>query len=180
MELILIESVEGLGRPGDRVKVRAGHARNYLLPQRKAVPIGAEVLRKLDQLKAKGEAEERALVTSMEELSKRLAGTRVEISARATEEGHLFGSVNEKDIHAVLAAAGWEIPARGVRLATHIKEAGETRVELHLHGQITAEIVVDVIPVDGQGNRIEIVEAAPQSATEPAADEGDEDTGADD
>ena len=85
VDLILLESVSGLGRPGDKVKVRPGYARNYLLPQRKASPVNPDVLRNLDKLKAKAEEEERAMVSSMTELAGKLQGFEVELSARATE-----------------------------------------------------------------------------------------------
>jgi large subunit ribosomal protein L9 len=167
MELILLESVEGLGRPGDQVKVRAGYARNFLLPKGKAVPITAEAVRSLDKLKAKAEAEERAMISSMEELSGKIQGARVEIAARATEEGHLFGSVTERDIHGALIGAGWDLPLRAVRLPAHLKEAGEHEVELHLYGEITTTVTVLVIPVDVHGNTIEL--ASEEEGEEQAA-----------
>jgi len=174
MELILLETVEGLGRPGDQVKVRPGYARNFLLPTHKAVPVSADVLRNLSKLKAKAEAEERAMVSTMEELAKRIAGFQVQIPARATEEGHLFGSVTDKDVHAALGAAGWTLPLRAVRLAAHLKDAGIAEVPLHLHGEITATIKVEVLPVDAEGNRITVVAPAPEPAPAPAADEAED------
>jgi len=177
MELILLESVEGLGRPGDQIKVRAGYARNYLLPRRKAVPVSADVLRNLSKLKAKAEAEERATVSTMEELARRIGGFKLQIPARATEEGHLFGSVTDKDVHAGLLAAGWTLPLRAVRLESHLKDAGLAEVPLHLYGEITATIQVEVVPVDAEGNRIEVVAPAPDTAppsdAAPAVEDGE-------
>ena len=179
MELILLETVEGLGRPGDQVTVRPGYARNYLLPRRKAVQVSADVMRNLSKLKAKAEAEERAMISTMEDLAKRISGFQVQIPARATEEGHLFGSVTDKDVHAALGVAGWTLPLRAVRMAAHLKEAGLAEVALHLHGEITATIKVEVVPVDAEGNRMTIVapapEPAPAAATEAADDEAGED-----
>jgi large subunit ribosomal protein L9 len=172
VELILLESVEGLGRPGDQVKVRAGYGRNFLLPRGKAVPVSADTLRSLDKLKAKADAEERAMLSSMEELAKRIEGARVQISARATLEGHLFGSVTEKDIHAALAAAGWKVALRAVRLPAHLKEAGVAPVELHLYGEVTAGVQVEVVPIDGEGNRIEPQAAHANEAPRAAGDGG--------
>jgi len=183
MELILLESVEGLGRPGDQVKVKAGYARNFLLPAGMAVPLSADALRGIDKLKEKADAEERAMLSSMEEMAQKIAGSEVEISARATNEGHLFGSVTDKDVHAAFTAAGWELPVRAVRLPTHIKESGPADVTLHLYGEITAEVKVVVVPVDVEGNPIEL-EAPPEEAAESeegaaeGADEGDDDVGA--
>jgi large subunit ribosomal protein L9 len=174
MELILLQSVEGLGHPGDQVKVRAGYARNFLMPKGKAVPVSPDALRGLSKLKKRAEEEEKALLSTMEQLAAKIAGAQVQITARATEEGHLFGSVTERDVHHALTAAGWQLPLRAVRLAAHLKEAGTTEVELHLHGNITAVVKVEVQPVDADGNRIEVVAAtaaaaAPQEA--PAEDD---------
>ena len=179
MELILLESVEGLGRPGDQVTVKPGYARNYLLPAGMAVPLSADALRGIDKLKQKADAEERALVSSMEELSLKIAGVEVEISARATSEGHLFGSVTERDVHAAFVAAGWQLPARAVRLEAHLKECGPADVLLHLHGEIKAEVKVVVVPVDAEGVRIELdgdeePAAKGEDPAEGAAEEGDE------
>jgi len=176
MELILLQSVEGLGHPGDQVKVRDGYARNFLMPKGKAVPVSPDALRGLSKLKKRAEEEEKALLSTMEQLAAKIAGAQVQITARATEEGHLFGSVTERDVHHALTAAGWQLPLRAVRMAAHLKEAGTTDVELHLHGTITTMVKVEVLPVDAEGNRIEVVAPAPSAAAAPAepAAEGDE------
>jgi large subunit ribosomal protein L9 len=174
MELILLQSVEGLGRPGDQVKVRAGYARNFLLPHGKAVPVSPNSLRGLSKLKKKAEEEEKALLSTMEQLAAKISGTVVQITARATEEGHLFGSVTERDVHHALTAAGWQLPARAVRLAAHLKEAGTTDVELHLHGEIVTTVKVQVMPVDAEGNTIEVTAPPPSQAAPEVAPEEDE------
>jgi large subunit ribosomal protein L9 len=171
VELILLQSIEGLGRPGDQVKVRDGYARNFLLPHGKAVPVSADALRGLSRLKQRAEEEERALLSTMEELARKIEGAQVQISARATEEGHLFGSVTERDVHAALVAAGWQVGLRMVRMLAHLKQAGVADVELHLHGSIKATVKVEVVPIDAEGNRIEVV-APPPGAPAPAAPEG--------
>ncbi len=171
MKLILLESVDGLGRPGDQVNVKNGFARNYLLPQRKAVVLTEDSMRMLGKLQAKAEAEERALISSMEELASKIKGLEIAVEARATEEGHLFGSVTEKDIHGAIEAAGWEVALRAVRLPSHLKDCGVHEVTLHLYGEITADIQVEVVPIDMEGNRIE-----PVVEEEISGAEGDEAT----
>jgi large subunit ribosomal protein L9 len=171
MELILLESVDGLGRPGDQVKVKSGYARNFLLPSRRAVVLSADALRSVDKLKVKADVEEKAMVSSMDELAQKIAGVVVEISARATQEGHLFGSVTDKDVHAAFTAAGWELPVRAVRLVAHIKEAGPAEVTLHLYGEITVDVNVMVVPVDAEGVRIEQEDDEEATAGEEASDE---------
>jgi large subunit ribosomal protein L9 len=173
MELILLQSVEGLGRPGDQVKVKPGYARNFLLPTGRAVEVSANVLRGLSKLKAKADAEEKALLTSMGELAQKITGTTVQITARSTEDGHLFGSVTDKDIHHAFTLAGWQLPARAVRLHAHLKDAGTVDVELHLHGNVIAVVKVEVVPVDGEGNRIEVVARAEPEETPEAEGTGE-------
>src|SRR5262249_4115918 len=95
----------------------------------------------------------------------KLAGVTVQIRARSTEEGHLFGSVTDKDIHHALTAAGWQLPARAVRLHAHIKEAGTSDVELHLHGEIVATGKVEGVPADAQGNQSTVVGAERREET---------------
>ena len=170
-EVILIESVTGLGRPGDQVRVKSGYARNYLFPHAKAVPVSADVIRNLGKLKERADEEERAMISSMEELRAKLAGTVVEIPARATEEGHLFGSVTDKDIQTVLEGQGWSLPPRSVRLEGHVKEAGDTTVSVHLYGEISADVQVRVIPVDGEGNTIDVNAASESEAEAEVADD---------
>jgi large subunit ribosomal protein L9 len=164
MELILLQSVEGLGRPGDQVKVKSGYARNYLLPYGKAVALSANALRGISKLKARADEEERQLLSTMDELGKKIEGFTVKITARATEEGHLFGSVTDKDVASALAAAGWHLPARAVRMPAHLKDAGIADVTLHLHGEIVATVKVDVVPMDGEGNVIDISAARAAAA----------------
>lgn len=179
MKLILLESVDGLGRPGDQVNVKNGFARNYLLPQRKAVVLTEDSMRMLGKLQAKAEAEERAMISSMEELAAKVKGLAVEVMARATEEGHLFGSVTEKDIHLAIVAAGWDVALRAVRMPMHLKDAGVHEVELHLYGEITALISVEVVPIDMEGNRIEPMgHAQPDGEDDRSSESGE--GGADD
>lgn len=177
MNLILLESVEGLGRPGDQVRVKDGFARNFLLPGRKAVRSTPDALRMLGRLQRKAEEEERALIASMAELADKVKGVELTVNARATEEGHLFGSVNEKDIHLALVEAGWDaVPQRAVRLTHHIKEAGEFELELHLHGDILAAYKLTVIPVDADG---EVIEPMDEEGEGDEAEGGDAEASAD-
>jgi large subunit ribosomal protein L9 len=169
MELILLQSVDGLGRPGDQVKVKSGYARNFLLPHGKAVALSADALRGIAKLKARADEEERHMLSTMDELAKKVEGFVVKIPARATEEGHLFGSVTDKDVMAALVAAGWQLPSRAVRMPAHLKEAGVADVILHLHGDITATVKVDVVPMDIEGNLIDVSTASAAAAAASVA-----------
>ena len=175
MKLLLLESVAGLGRPGDQVNVKDGYARNFLLPQRHAVRLTDDSLRMLGSLNRKADEEERALISSMEELAAKITGTLVSVEARATDEGHLFGSVTEKDVHLALVAAGWDVEQRMVRMEFHIKDSGESEVGLHLHGEIIVPITVNVVPLDMDGMVIDLSDPEPLDEAE-----GDDDDGGDD
>ena len=174
MKLLLLESVAGLGRPGDQVNVKDGYARNFLLPQRHAVRLTTDSLRMIGSLNRKAEEEERAMISSMEELAAKITGTLVSVEARATDEGHLFGSVTEKDVHLALVAAGWDVEQRMVRMEFHIKESGETTVSLHLYGEIIVPITVNVVPLDMDGMVIDLSDPAALEEGEGDDDEGDE------
>jgi large subunit ribosomal protein L9 len=176
MEVNLNEYVSGLGRPGDQVKVKSGYARNYLLPHAKAVPVSADVMRNLGKLKERADEEERAMLSSMEEMKAKLAGTVVEITARATEDGHLFGSVTDKDIQSALESEGWSLPPRSVRLEGHVKEAGDTTVSVHLYGDISADVQVRVVPVDGEGLALDVTAAGKANAEDAGDDDADEES----
>lgn len=145
MEIILLDKVENLGDIGDKVKVKAGYARNYLLPQGKAAAATAENLKKLEERRAeleKAAAEELAA-------AKARAGTvedlRLEIKAKAGTEGKLFGSIGPVDIAEAAAGRGIEIERSEIRMADGpIRVAGEHTVDIHLHSDITVPITVVV------------------------------------
>lgn len=149
MEIILLDKVENLGDIGDKVKVKAGYARNYLLPQGKAAAATAENLKKLEERRAeleKAAAEELAA-------AKARAGTmddlRLEITAKAGTEGKLFGSIGPVDIAEAAAARGIEIERSEIRMAEGpIRVAGEHSIDIHLHSDITVPVTV---VVEGEG-----------------------------
>lgn len=172
MKLLLLETVAGLGRPGDQVDVKSGFALNYLLPERKAVKATTDSLRMLDALKTKAAEEERAMLSSMEELAAKLKGAEVTVQARATDEGHLFGSVTEKDIHLALTAAGWKVEQRMVRMEMHLKDSGSHEVQMHLYAEISVPITVHVEPIDMDGMVIDLTEYD-EDDDESAEGEGD-------
>jgi large subunit ribosomal protein L9 len=177
MKLLLLESVDGLGRPGDQVNVKNGYARNFLLPRRKAVKATGDSLRMLDSLRRKAEEEDRIMISSMEELAQKLKGTEITVEARATEEGHLFGSVTEKDIHLALVAAGWDVEQRMVRMTAHLKDAGVEVVEMHLYGEISVSISVNVVAVDMDGSLVDLTEAPAEDEDHDTDDEPDDASG---
>ncbi len=142
--LILRESVPSLGEVGDVVRVKPGFARNYLLPQRKAILATDSRVREVEHLKRVVSDKAAKELVDLGALRDRLAGTSLEVTARVGDEGKLFGSVTVAQIADLLAEKGYEIDRRKIALAEPIKEAGEHTVSIRLHREVSAEIKVTV------------------------------------
>jgi large subunit ribosomal protein L9 len=150
MEVILREDVPHLGSIGDLVKVKAGYARNYLLPRGLAVVADKRNLRQLDhQRRVAAERRERAL-RAARTLAEKIGALRVVVRARAGEEGKLYGSVTNIDIEKALAAEGTRVERRRIRLEEPIKALGDYHVPIQLDVGIAAEITVSVEPLLGE------------------------------
>lgn len=147
MDVILLDKIENLGGLGDKVHVRAGYARNYLIPQGKAAPATAENLAEFERRRAELEARSADELTRAQARKAALDGKRFEIRARAGEEGKLFGSVGTTDIVDALTAAGYEIERREVRMPNSgpIHELGEFTIGLHLHTDVNATVTIAVV-----------------------------------
>jgi len=147
MEVILLEKVHNLGKLGDRVKVRPGYGRNYLIPNRKAVPATAANVAKLETMRAELEKAQADALAAATSRAAALQGFVVTIPARAGDEGKLFGSIGTTDIAGALTAAGHAIEKREVRLPNGpLRLLGEHAVELHLHADVNVAVTVRVVP----------------------------------
>jgi large subunit ribosomal protein L9 len=145
MEVILRQAVESLGKPGDVVDVKAGYARNYLIPRGLAFPATEGYKRQIAQQKARLEAQEGARVADAQKLAAQLEQVSLTFSARVGEEEKLFGSVTGADIAQQLEAQGFHIEKRQVELSEPIKSLGVFRVPVKLHAEVRPEIRVWVI-----------------------------------
>lgn len=147
MEVILLEKIGNLGSLGDRVDVKAGYGRNYLVPQGKAVPATADNVAHFETRRAELEAAAAAAVGEAEKRAEALNNLApVTIGANAGEEGKLFGSVGTRDIADALTAAGCEVDKSEVRLPEGpLRELGEFEVDIQLHADITATVVIAVV-----------------------------------
>ncbi|WP_277296646.1 50S ribosomal protein L9 [Succinatimonas hippei] len=142
MEVILLDKLAHLGGLGDKVKVRNGYARNYLLPQKKAVMATKENLAKFEAQRAELEAKIAAELKAAEDRAAKLAeiGT-VTILAKAGDEGKLFGSIGTRDIADALTAAGCEIHKSEVRLPEGVlRSVGEYEIAFQLHADVKSVI----------------------------------------
>jgi large subunit ribosomal protein L9 len=151
MKIILQKTVERLGDPGDVAEVADGYARNYLIPRGLAVKAEKGTVRHAESLKRAHEVRTSAQKGDYEALAARIIQTPVVVTARAGEEGKLFGSVTAADIAEALSAqAGVPVDRRNVHLAEPIRSIGTHEVIVHLHPEVDPVITVDVQPVDGQ------------------------------
>lgn len=149
MEVILLEKVENLGNLGDRVNVRPGYGRNYLVPHGKAKPATAENVRFFEEQRAELESRAAEALSEAQKRAEALAGLTVTIGAKAGDEGKLFGSVGTQDIADAVTAAGVTIERHEVRLPEGpIRLTGEYEVELHLHTDVNASVNV-VVAAEG-------------------------------
>src|SRR5258707_6278799 len=146
VQLLLIQSVDHLGKQGDVVSVKRGYALNYLLPQGLATVATDHHRRMVEKHRARLLEIEKARLASLRQLSEAIAKQSVTIEANANEEGHLYGSVNASEIAAALKAAGFHITTDQVRLEGPLKELGLYTVKIHLHAEIDAELKVWVVP----------------------------------
>ena len=146
IQLLLIQSVDHLGKQGDVVQVKRGYALNYLLPQGLATVATDHHRRMVDKHKARLMEIEKARLATLRQLSESISKQSVTIEANANDEGHLYGSVNANEIAAALKQAGFHITNDQVRLEGPLKELGLYTVKIHLHQDIDAELKVWVVP----------------------------------
>lgn len=147
MEVILLQKVANLGALGDRVKVRSGYGRNYLIPQGKATPATPNNIAAFEERRAELEKIAAEDLAAAEERRTKLEELAVTITAKAGDEGKLFGSVGTADIAEAITAAGVPVEKHEVRLpAGAFRMAGEYEVEIHLHADVDAAVKVTVAP----------------------------------
>lgn len=148
MEIILTESIDGLGEIGEVVKVKPGFARNYLLPKGFAVVADQRNVKELEHQKRQLERKALKVAKTSEALKTKIEAVSCVFALRAGEEGKLFGSVTSADICAKLAEAEIEIDRKKIQLDEPIKTIGEQTVEVKLPGAVTAEIKVSVVAAE--------------------------------
>jgi large subunit ribosomal protein L9 len=144
-ELILTESVPGLGAEADVVKVRRGYARNYLLPRGMAYEVTPAALRRIDELKQKRSEREARELNEAQELARRIGKTRFIFTLETGETGKAFGSVTAQDVvNRLKNEVGVEIDRHKIVLERPIKDTGEHEVAIKLHHDVTAQLVFQV------------------------------------
>jgi large subunit ribosomal protein L9 len=144
MQIILQEDVEKLGARGQVVEVKEGYARNFLLPRKLALEANAGNMKRLEKMRASFAKKEATEKGDAQKLAELLSGVSLELSRKAGESDHLFGSVTSGDISEALAAKGFTIDKRKITLAEPIKIVGEFEIPIRLHREITANVKLAV------------------------------------
>lgn len=146
MELILLEKVANLGNLGDKVKVKAGYGRNFLLPFGKATVANAANLAAFEERRAELEKAAADRKASAESRAAQLAELEVTITATAGDEGKLFGSIGTRDIAEAITAAGQPVEKSEVLLPSGaLREIGEFTIALALGSDVTAEVKLQIV-----------------------------------
>lgn len=146
MQLILLQKVTNLGGLGDKVNVKPGYGRNFLIPYGKAVPATEANIAAFEAKRAEYEAKANAQLASAETRKAALEGAEVTIRANASTEGKLFGSVGTRDIAEAFTAAGHKLEKSEVVMGEGpIRKTGEFEVVVHLHADVETKVKVQVV-----------------------------------
>lgn len=146
MEIILLEKVENLGNLGDKVNVKNGYGRNYLIPGGKATVATDANIAEFEQRRAELEKTAAEALATAQARSEALTGLNITIPARAGDEGKLFGSIGTVDIAEAVNAAGVAVEKREIRMPEGpLRQIGEFEIGFHLHTDVNTSINVTVV-----------------------------------
>jgi len=143
-QVILREKIEGLGSEADVVKVRAGYARNFLVPQGKAYEASEENVKHIEDLKVARAAREAEELSSAQELANKISKFRPKFTLETGQGGKAFGSVTSIDIHKQLEEAGIVIDRHAIELDKPIKRSGKNEVSVRVHPEVATTLIVNV------------------------------------
>jgi len=174
MKVILKSEVDNLGLPGDIVDVADGYGRNYLLPRGMAMLATPGAMKQAQALIRSRKAQEAKTLDSARAAKDALEARTLKIAVRVDDRGGLYGSVNAQDVQRVLKERGHDIPRKRIELKGTIKEIGTYEVPVHVHPQVAATVLVDVIDQEGRltrdaGGGLVDAEAVAAAAEEAAA-----------
>lgn len=152
-QVILKEKIEGLGLEADVVKVRAGYARNFLIPQGKAYEASRANLRHVEALKVSRARREAAELAVAQDVASRIAKLKPKFTLSTGQGGKAFGSVTSMDIHKELEAAGISIDRHAIELEKPVKKSGKTEVLVRVHPHVTATLTITVDAGDEESKK---------------------------
>lgn len=160
-EVLLLKPVAGLGGEGDQVRVRAGYARNFLLPTKAAVALTQANRKRVESLKKQRVAREASELAGAQELAKKIAKVSVAFVVKTGEGGKMFGAITSADLHQKFVEAGVEIDKKKIHLHTPVKTLGKHEVAIKLHAEVSVDISFDVVSENP-------IEQAPAAEEAPA------------
>jgi len=147
MDVILLQKVKNLGNLGDKVRVKAGYSRNFLIPYGKAVPATSTNVAEFEQRRAEFEANANETLAAANARKARMEGASVTIKANASTEGKLYGSVGPREIAEAFSAAGLPLEKAEVIMGEGpLRRVGESDVEVHLHADVHTTVKVVIQP----------------------------------
>jgi len=164
MDVILLERIERLGQMGDVVKVKPGFARNYLLPQKKALRATKENREYFEKQRAQLEAQNLTRRQDAEQVATKLDGIAVIVIRQAGEFGQLYGSVTTRDIATAITGAGFTVDRRQILLDVPIKTLGLHKTRVALHPEVTVSVTLNVAPSEEEA----AMQAAGKTPAAPA------------
>ena len=194
MQIILLERIEKLGQMGDLVNVKPGYARNYLLPQGKALRANKANMERFESERAQREADNLTKRSEAETEAKKMEGLAVNMVRAASEMGQLFGSVTSRDIAEAVTEAGFTISRSQVIMDRAIKTLGLTDTRIRLHPEVSVSVIVNIarslaeaetqlktgVAVTGEADNVDQQSASPVEPGADAAATAEDDNIADD
>jgi large subunit ribosomal protein L9 len=166
IEVLLRQSIEGVGKVGQVVRVREGYARNYLLPRSMAALVNSESMKLVEKDKAREAIREAELAKARAQVTERLQGSKVTVEARAGEDGHLYGSVGPRQALQSLKAMGFSFEERQIRFEP-VRELGEYEIQVHLSREHVVPVKLWVVQ-DAREAAEQAADAAERAAQEAA------------
>lgn len=165
-EILLVKPVDNLGGEGDQVKVRAGYARNYLLPRGIAVPLNVSNRKRVESLKKRRAEREAHELNGAQEIARKLEKTSLAFAVKTGEGGKMFGAITANDIHDKLVASGLTIDKRRIHLHTPVRVLGQHTVKIKLHADVAVELNFDVVSENPIEPAAELAEKTEKSRPE--------------
>ena len=146
MEIILLEKIRNLGQLGDKVNVKSGYGRNFLIPHGKAIPATANNMQKFEARRAELEKAAAESLAAAQKRSDAISAIALTINSKAGEEGKLFGSIGVHDLANAITAAGAAVEKSEIRLPNGpLRHIGEYEISVHLHTDVAATVKVAVV-----------------------------------
>ncbi len=160
-EVLLLKPVAGLGGEGDQVRVRAGYARNFLLPQKAAVALTQSNRKRVESLKKQRAQREATELSGAQELAKKIAKVSLAFVVKTGSGGKMFGAITAADLHEKFVEAGVELDKKKIHLHTPVKTLGKHEVSIKLHPDVSVDVSFDVVSENP-------IEETPAPEAEPA------------